>query len=211
MKKKIIITALVMIGIFLILILIPNFLINQFAQNKTFSTPEEIEYNKVGLVLGTSNKFPDGSKNLFYEYRIDAAVQLFNSGKISFILVSGDNSTPYYNEPITIKKDLVAKGIPEDKIFMDFAGFRTLDSVVRAAEIFGQESITVISQKFHNQRAIYIADIFGINAVGFNAKDVNKGASVKVRIREYFARTKVFIDWILGVQPKFSGEPVIIE
>lgn len=211
MRKKITITGIILFFILMALVLVPNFLINKFSRNKTFSSPKDIAYNKVGLLLGTSNKLTDGSKNLFYQYRIDAAVQLFNSGKISFILVSGDNSTPYYNEPITIKKDLVAKGIPEDRIFLDYAGFRTLDSVVRAAEIFGQESITVISQKFHNQRAIYIADIFGIKAVGFNAKDVKLEASVKVRVREYFARTKVFLDWLFGVEPKFSGEPIKIE
>ncbi|PID70925.1 MAG: protein SanA [Flavobacteriales bacterium] len=211
MKKRIFFIGLILICIFLVLLFIPNFLINKFAQDKTFSSPEDIKYNKVGLILGTSNKLTDGSKNLFYQYRIDAAVNLYNSSKISYILVSGDNSTPYYNEPVTIKKDLVARGIPKDKIFLDYAGFRTLDSVVRAREIFGQNAITIISQKFHNQRAIYIADIFGIQAVGFNAKDVDLEAGIKVRIREYFARTKVFLDWAFGVEPKFFGEPIKIE
>jgi len=144
------------------LILICNFIINSSAAGKTFSHVEEIPKNKVGLVLGTSKKLSDGRPNLYYSYRIKATVALFKAKKIEFVLVSGDNATQYYNEPTTIKKDLITEGIPEEKIFLDYAGFRTLDSMVRAKEVFGLKKATVISQKFHNQRAIYLK-FFGEN------------------------------------------------
>ena len=110
-----------------------------------------------------------------------------------------------------MKNELINRGIPADKIYEDFAGFRTLDSVVRAKEIFGQNSYIIISQKFHNERAIYLAQKNGIEAFGFNAKDVNKYAGIKTKIREYLARTKVFVDFFIGKEPKFGGEKIEIK
>ena len=136
---------------------------------------------------------------------------MYKSGKISYILVSGDNSTEYYNEPEQFKKELIKHGIPEDKIFLDYAGFRTLDSVVRAKKVFGQSKITIISQKFHNERAIYIAEKHGIDAIGFNARDVSKNYGFKTKVREYFARSKAIIDVVFNVDPKFLGDKIEIE
>jgi len=107
-----------------------------------------------------------------------------------------------------MKNELINRGVPVDKIYEDFAGFRTLDSVVRAKEIFGQNSYIIISQKFHNERAVYLAQKNGIEAFGFNAKDVNKYAGIKTKIREYLARTKVFVDFVIGKEPKFGGEKI---
>ena len=103
---------------------------------------------------------------------------------------------------------LIEKGVPANVIYLDYAGFRTLDSMIRAKEIFGQNEFIVVSQEFHNQRAVYIARQNGINAYGYNAKDVNKQAGLKTNIREYFARAKVFIDDWFGVNPKFLGEKI---
>lgn len=173
---------------------------------QVYDSVNAIPKNKVGLLLGTGKYAASGNINLFYKYRIDAVVKLYKAGKIEYILVSGDNSRKDYDEPTDFKKDLIAKGIPEDRIFLDYAGFRTLDSVVRAKEIFGQTSITIISQKFHNQRAIYIAKQFGIDAVGFNAKDVYNS-----HFREYLARSKASLDLVFNVQPKFLGEKIVIK
>jgi SanA protein len=162
-------------------------------------------------VLGTSNRITDGSSNPYYTYRIDATISLYKAGKIEFILVSGDNGSIYYNEPNTIKKDLVDAGIPENVIFLDYAGFRTLDSMVRAKFIFGLDHVTVISQQFHNERAIYLAKQKGLNAIGFNAQDVSTSQGFKVQVREYFARVKVFIDVLLNTQPKFYGTKIEIK
>lgn len=186
-------------------------LVKKSTSDKVFNMTKEIPYHKVGLLLGTGKILSNGRINLYYKYRIDAAVKLFKSGKISYILVSGDNSTKDYDEPSTIKEDLIKKGIPSHKIYLDYAGFRTLDSVVRCKEIFGQSSFTVISQQFHNERAIYIANQKDIDAIGFNAKDVNIHYGFKTLLREKFARVKMMLDLIFGKKPKFLGDKVEIK
>ncbi len=187
-----------------------NSLVENTSNEKTFSSISELPYNKVGMVLGTAKYRAQGGINLYFKYRINAAVQLYESGKIEFILVSGDNSTKYYNEPEAFKQELIKRGVPADKIFLDYAGFRTLDSVVRAMKVFGQKKITIVSQKFHNERAIYLAEHYGVEAIGFNAKDVSKNYGFKTQLREYFARSKAVLDVIFNVEPKFLGEPIRI-
>lgn len=195
----------------ILIILGCNYRIDSAAEGKTHNTLSGLPKNRVGIVLGTASKLLQGGANPYYTFRINAAVLLYKAGKVEFILVSGDNSTKYYNEPTTIKKDLVKGGIPPEKIFLDYAGFRTLDSMVRAKEVFGLDSVTVISQKFHNERAIYIAEKKGLTAIGFNAKDVSTRNGLKVQFREYFARVKVFLDLLFNTQPKFYGDKVDIK
>ena len=180
------------------------------AKDRVYSKVSEVPKNKVGLLLGTSKFLTNGQVNLYYAYRIDAAVALYKAGKIEYILISGDNGSTHYDEPTTFKEDLINRGVPEDKIVLDFAGFRTLDSVVRAKEIFGQHSYTIISQKFHNERAIFLADNFNVDAIAFNAKDVDNNYGLKTRVREYFARSKASIDVLFNVKPKFLGEKIKI-
>ncbi|NRD24597.1 YdcF family protein [Winogradskyella litoriviva] len=176
------------------------------AKGLTYNDVDSIPKNKVGLVLGASRLAPSGNINLFYKHRVEAAVALYKAGKIEYILVSGDNSHKDYDEPTDFKNDLIEKGIPAERIFLDYAGFRTLDSMVRAKEIFGQDALTIISQKFHNERAIYIAQHFGIDAIAYNAKDVYKRPA-----REYLARTKASLDLLFNVEPKFLGDKIAIK
>ena len=193
------------------IIVIANVTIELGTRGKTYASTSTIQKNKVGLVLGTAKRLRNGNINNYFKYRIAATVKLYKAGKIDFVLVSGDNGRTEYDEPTDFKDELIKNGIPEDKIFLDYAGFRTLDSVVRAKKIFGQESLTIISQEFHNERAIFLAKRHGIKAVGFNAKDVTSRYGLKVKIREYFSRTKVFLDLLFGVQPKFLGETIEIK
>ncbi|WP_431166296.1 SanA/YdcF family protein [Tenacibaculum halocynthiae] len=211
MKKKKIIVVLLVFIIPFILVFVANYSIEKNAVNKTFTNSTEIKKNKVGLVLGTAKILNNGRINLYFKYRIQATVALYKKGKIDFVLVSGDNGNKNYDEPTDFKNELIKKGIPAKRIFLDYAGFRTLDSVVRAKEIFGQTSVTIISQKFHNERAIFLAEKNGINAIGFNARDLTGKYGLKVRIREYFARTKAFLDIMFGVKPKFLGKKVEIK
>ncbi|TMM29410.1 vancomycin high temperature exclusion protein [Polaribacter aestuariivivens] len=212
MKKKTFLKAIFYFSIFCILsIYLSNYVIEENAKEKVFSETKKIPSNKVGLILGTSKLLNDGRINLYYKYRLDAAIKLYNSGKIKYIVISGDNSTKNYDEPTDFKNDLIKSGIPENKIYLDYAGFRTLDSVVRIKEIFGQTSITIISQQFHNERAIYLAEHFNIKAIGYNAKTISGNYGLKVKLREYIARVKVFIDIIFNVQPKFLGKKIVIE
>jgi SanA protein len=170
----------------------------------------KLKVTNTALLLGTNPQLKDGSRNDFFYFRIDAAVELFKAGKIKFVIVSGDNSKETYNEPVEMKKALVNRGIPEKVIFLDFAGLRTFDSVIRAREIFGQNSFIVVSQKFHNERAVFIARKYGIEAYGFNAKEVEAFKGLKTKLREFLAGDKVFIDLLFGMEPKFSGEKVTI-
>lgn len=188
-----------------------NRTIRKNSEGKLYTSVAELPKNKVGLLLGTIKYLADGRVNLYYQFRVNAAVKLFKENKIDFIIVSGDNGSKRYDEPTAFKNDLIEAGIPESRIFLDYAGFRTLDSVVRAKEIFGQTEITIISQKFHNERAIYLAEYFNIKAVGFNAQGVSGSLALKVQLREYLARVKVFVDILLRVQPKFLGKKIEIK
>lgn len=180
------------------------------AKDRVYSKVNEVPKNKVGLLLGTSKYVAQGRVNLYYAHRIDAAVALYKAGRIEYILISGDNGNANYDEPTTFKNDLIIRGIPEDKIILDFAGFRTLDSVVRAKEIFGQHSYTIISQKFHNERAIFLADHLDVDAIAYNAKDVGKRYGLKIKVREFLARAKSSLDVVFNVKPKFLGEQIKI-
>jgi len=211
MKKKYYKAAGLVVGLLLLIIVVCNYTINFTTEGSTFNDMDSVKNNRVGLVLGTSKKLIGGLPNPYYEYRIEATIELFHAKKIDFVLVSGDNGTRYYNEPNTIKKDLMLGGIPAEKIFLDFAGFRTLDSVVRAKEVFGLDSVTIISQKFHNQRAIYLAEKKGLHAIGYNAQDITGQQGLKVQLRELLARVKVFIDLATNTEPKFYGEHIEIK
>lgn len=194
----------------LVSIFVSNYSIEQNAQTKIFSEVKNIPKNKVGLLLGTAKTLQNGQLNLYYKYRLYATIALFKAKKIAFIVISGDNSSKNYDEPTDFKNDLIKAGIPENKIFLDYAGFRTLDSVIRIKEIFDQNSVTIISQQFHNERAIYLAEHFDIKAIGFNAKNVSNRYGFKVKLREYLARVKVFVDIIFQVEPKFLGDKIDI-
>lgn len=183
-----------------------SFIIHSTAKPYLFSSIDNVPFNEIGLVLGTSKYLKKGTINPYYQNRINSAAQLYHAKKIKYILVSGDNSTKYYNEPITMKNDLIALGIPSNAIVLDYAGFRTLDSIVRANKVFSQKKFTIISQKFHNERALFIAINSNIEAVAFNAEDVSIRSGAKTMIRESLARVKAVIDiFIINKQPKFLG------
>ena len=209
MKRIINIVILIFVA-FILLILSLNLLVHFKSKPYLYDNINEIPKNKVGLVLGTSKYFLTGERNPYFKNRIIATSELYKNGKIKYIILSGDNSEKYYNEPLTMKKELVKYGIPRNVIYLDYAGFRTWDSILRCNIIFGQEKFTVISQKFHNARAVFIARKHGIKAIGFNAGDISINKSLRIRIREIFARIKVFIDLSIGKKPKYLGDKVII-
>ncbi len=173
---------------------------------------DSVPSKKGALVLGTSKYLKDGRENLFYTYRIDATVELFNAGKVQAIVVSGDNGREDYDEPTDMCNDLIARGIPAKYITIDYAGFRTLDSIVRAEAIFDLKDYTIVSQKFHLERAIYLAHAKGQKVIGFMAKDFkNRVWEKRMEYRELLARAKAFLDIHLGVEPKFYGDKVEVE
>lgn len=174
-----------------------------------YTDVEAVPANRVGLLLGTSKYSIGGHINPFYQYRIDAATNLFEAGKIEFIIASGDNRHTNYNEPRRMRNDLVERGVPQDQIVTDTAGFRTLDSVIRSRKVFGQEAVTIISQKFHIERAIFIARHNGYAAIGFTAADVPRDYGYKTHLREYLARVKLMLDlYVFKTEPDFLGDEV---
>ncbi len=188
-----------------------NFSVYYESKNFLFSKAKNLPSTKTALLLGTNKKLRNGNDNLYFKYRIDACLELFRSGKVSHILISGDNGSKEYNEPQDMKNELISRGIPEEKITLDYAGFDTYDSVLRAKKIFGQDAFIVVSQKFHNQRAVYIARRNGINAYGYNALDVKKMNGLKTKIREFFACVKAYIEVKVNVNPTYLGEKVLIK
>lgn len=165
----------------------------------------------VGLVLGTSRFSTDGL-NEFYTARIEAAAALYHDGKIDHLIVSGSNPSRYYNEPVVMKRDLVELGVPEACITEDRGGLRTLDSVVRADKVMGQKSFTVVSQRFHAARAVYIGRHFGLDVTAFCAKDPVSLSHYGAYLREYGARFKAILDLtVLDTQPTYLGKPIEIQ
>ncbi len=169
---------------------------------------KEVPQKKAALLLGTAKYVAKGKPNYFYTYRIRAAVALWKAGKVKAIVVSGDNGTKYYDEPTRMTNDLVKAGVPRKYITKDYAGFRTLDSLLRAEAIFDLKDYIIISQKFHLERALFIGHAKGQKVIGFAAKDIPKTpAAYRMKAREYLARAKAFLDvYVLHTQAKFLGK-----
>lgn len=212
-KRMIYILVALLIGIVLVVgvLVFANWKIPHDTKDYVYDSAKDLPYQKAALVLGTAKNIGN-RPNLYFTYRMQAAKELYDSGKVKVFVLSGDNSRKDYNEPEDMRQALIGMGVPDSIIYLDYAGFRTLDSVVRMNEIFGQSSFIVVSQEFHNERAIFLAQYYDLEAYGYNAKDVEMiRSSFKTKVREYFARVKVFVDMVSGKQPKYLGEPVIIE
>jgi SanA protein len=177
------------------------------ARGRSYDTVEATPIRVCGLVLGTIPKV-GGSENVFFTSRIQAAADLYHGGKLQYLIVSGDPSYKGYDQPTEMKAALVRKGVPANRIYCDYAGFRTLDSIVRADRVFGQDQFTIISQAFHNPRALYIARRKGlVDCVAYNAPGVGTGSVVVMHLRELGARIKAILDVeFLKTEPKFAGD-----
>jgi SanA protein len=184
------------------------------AAGRVFQSVAEVPQNDIALVLGTSRTTPRGSTNLHFNQRIAAAAALYHAGKVRHLLVSGDNHVAGYDEPTDMRDALVAAGVPASAITLDYAGFRTLDSVVRAKLVFGLQHCTIVTEEFHCPRALWIARQNGIDAVAFAAPDLKSARwTLRVKARECFARAWCGIDlYVLHRGPKFPGprEPIVL-
>ncbi len=191
-----------------------NHACRQATAGRIFNSAELTPANEVGLVLGTSKLTKSGKPNLHFNQRIEAAAALYHAGKVRYLLVSGDNHIASYDEPGDMRDALMAEGVPVSAITCDYAGFRTLDSVVRAKEIFGLSHCTIISEEFHCPRAVWIAQQHGLDAIAFAAPDVAlKSWSLRANTREQLARGWCAIDlYVLHRVPKFLGpkEPILL-
>lgn len=209
--RKLIGTGFVCVLLCAIFVVCCNITVKNSAKGLLYDEVQNIPARKVGLLLGTSPYTAKGIVNQYYNNRIDAAAELYFAHKISYILISGDNHRHGYNEPEEMRQSLIAQGVPDSVIFLDYAGFRTYDSMVRAKKVFGEDSITVISQHWHNERALYIAQHHQLEAIAFNAKEVYfRKAYLKNHARELAAKAKAVIDVTTHKQPHFLGDPMPI-
>lgn len=199
----------------LVLALMPVFLVIYanvapvwVSRGKIFSDVDAVPPMDVGLVFGTTDRIGD-DENLYFRYRMEAAESLWKAGKVKTFLVSGDNREKNYNEPEKMRQALIARGIPKDRIQCDYAGLRTLDSVVRAKKVFGVHKVLFITQRFQAERGMYIAQANNMEAYGFEAEDVLSEAGRKTKIREVGARVKMWLDvHFLKTEPRHLGERV---
>lgn len=179
------------------------------ARGRCYDSVEAVPARVHGLVLGCAPKVM-GRDNLFFVARVKAATALYQAGKVQFLIVSGDNAREGYNEPVEMKAALVRAGVPAERIYCDYAGFRTLDSVVRAGKVFGLEEFVVISQRFHNERALYIARRQGLpDCVALDAESPDSVATWKMHGREVAARLMAVLDVeVFKTEPRFLGPRV---
>jgi SanA protein len=206
--------SLVPIMLAIILAIIPgiDFLVSPLSVGSMFYLPYEVPLRKVAVVLGTSNLLGNGQPSRWFSARMEAAAELYERGRIQFILVSGDNSHESYNEPLRMREALLRLGVPQERVIMDYAGFSTFDSIIRARSVFGLKEFIVVSQDFQNERALFIARFMGVNVVAYNAKSVGGVSGLNMVFRESLARFKAFLDlFFLDTQPHFLGEQIRIE
>lgn len=209
--RKIIKWAIYLSVLTLMLGVICFFWIEESNKESLYEEVNGIPFCRTGIVLGTSAHLSNGSDNLYFINRIDAAVKLIAAGKVKKLILSGDNRVDLYNEPKDMRKALLKRGVADSCIVLDYAGLRTFDSMVRCKEVFGQDSVIVISQQFHNARALFIASKIGLTAFGFNAKKVTTQKTVKMKFREFFSRIKCVLDlYILNTKPKHLGQRISI-
>ena len=209
--KRMLLSTTVFIVIVFAFTLIVNIKVANATEDRIYENVDSIPHNKVGLLLGTNPLNRLGRPNTYFTNRIRIAAELYHAGKIDYILASGDNHTHMYDEPTAMRDSLIAHGVPESRIILDYAGFRTFDSVVRAKEVFGCDSLTLISQADHCARALYLAEANGMDAFAI-AAPLRAGRWVRIRltIREWLARDKMMLDLWMGKKPHFLGEKIEI-
>jgi SanA protein len=185
--------------------------VERSTESEQYDAAEKIPSCHAAIVLGTSRYLSTGVQNLYFTYRIDAAEKLYRARKMKKFILSGDNRVNDYNEPKEMKKALMQRGIPDSCLVLDYAGLRTFDSMVRCKEVFGQDSVIVVSQQFHTARSIFIAKKIGLVAFGFNAQKVTTQKTVRMWIREFFSRIKCVLDlYVFHTKPKHLGEKIAI-
>jgi SanA protein len=189
-----------------------NLWVTRSVDSRVYSDVAKLPQNDVGLVLGCSKYFSSGRINPHFQARIDAAVALYEAGKVKHLLLSGDNHRVGYDEPTDMMESLRERGVPAEAMTRDYAGFRTLDSVVRAREVFGRTKLTLITDDFHAHRAVFLAQHKGMDAVAYSAAKVDVSRSARSRVREVAARVKAVVDiYVFHTKPKFLGDKIEIQ
>lgn len=218
MKKvtKNIFRGLVVLFILMALVILSCYLLVDWkTSGRTFDSVADVPQHEYGLLLGTSPVTRQGVHNFYFDNRIQSAIELYKAGKIKKIIASGgdyrvdESGRPrkYGCDELRAMRDsLVKHGVPEQSIILDYDGTRTLNSIVKAKDVYGLDSCIIISQQYHNERAICLADHFGIKAVGYNAASSHvRKSRLKNQARELFARVKMYLDLAIDPKPVFDN------
>lgn len=208
-RKKIRWTILILIGFVTGIALVCDRYVAHKATGRLYDDVDKVPRRKVGLILGTSPISTwSGGMNHYFDYRIKAGADLYKGGKVDWLVVSGGDyrsSGTGYDEPSAMRDSLVAMGVDSSRIILDYDGTRTLNSIAKMRCVYCQDSVTIVSQKFHNERALCQADYLGINAIGYNAATpARRKSKLRNRGREMLARVKLFVDMARGVHPEFK-------
>jgi vancomycin permeability regulator SanA len=200
----------VCVGIVAAFLLINGVMV-ETTMSSTYTLSDSIPSKQVVLVLGT--RVYAKTVQPVLQGRLDVALLLYRRGLVSKFLVSGDHGSKYYDEANTMREYLLTKGVPSQDIFMDHAGFSTLDSLYRARDVFRVKSLIIATQSFHIPRSLYIARHLGIDAIGVPADESSVSDAVAFRnaIREPFARVKAWWDMFVGTPPTVLGSPIPID
>ncbi len=206
LKHKILSGVIVLFLLLIFVVFFNHYAIQKAAKDLIYSKIENVPYRKIAVLLGTEKKFTNGKTNRFYINRIDATVNLYKAKKIDVIIVSRNQG----NVIDDVKADLIKRGIPEEKIILDYDGLRTYDSMYRMYKVYGQKEFIVIAQRKQNERAIYIAKNNGLNAIAFNAGEYSGYNSFRLNMLEKMERTRLFFEFLVNKKPRYSGEKVTI-
>ncbi len=199
--------GLVLLTVGILIVVGCNVWVNRVTEPYIFTNSSQMTALPTGLVLGTSKRVRDGNENMFFKYRIQAAAKLYHEGKVRHLILSGDNSSRYYNEPSDMKNELLKLGVPQSAMTLDYAGQNTLQSVVRCHLLYNRDSVVVISQEFHSARAVFIARHYRFPFIAYAAQDVPWHSAVKIRFREYLARPKAILDiYLLQQEEKIFAD-----
>jgi sanA protein len=203
-RRQILYSSIAILAILVIIVALCNISVDRNAEGRTFSNINDVPTMQTALLLGTNPKTRDGKRpSSFYLARINATAELYKHGKFRQLIISGDKREGY-DEPQTMRHDLIERGVPDSIIMMDGQGYRTLLSLRNSKQYFGVHDMIIISQKWHNERSIFLADKMNIKAVGYNADDVRHPRAIWTHIRELLARVKLFIDLYVTHREDFS-------
>lgn len=207
MRRRIIWGAAAVITLLLAIIVVCDCIVTYNAKGRIYSDVESVPHRNVGIVLGTSPISTwNGRKNWYFTYRIQAAAELYNNGKVDKLIVSGgdyrNSEKNGYDEPVAMRDSLMRLGVPANKIILDYDGTRTLNSIAKVKNVYNTDSVILISQEYHNERALYQANYLGVDAIGYCAKTPGRKSSwLRNRGRECLARVKLFVDITRGLKP----------
>lgn len=186
------------LGLFLVtglaVLILPRLITYLYAWTRTFDA-QDVPFERVAIVFG-AGLWRDGRPTPVLRDRVATAADLYFAGKVEAILMSGDNSSQFYDEPGAMRAYALELGVPEHAIAVDYAGNRTYDTCYRARHIFGVRQATLITQGFHLPRAIYTCNALGISAVGVPADQrmYRTGSLLYWNLREVFASLVAFTD-----------------